>query len=179
MGSHRGLDWTDARRNNAGGEVERWRTGGAWGPGRWRAPPVVWAPREGAPSSCEHELRVSEARGSPAARNRHGGRDLTSGGCRSDSGAAGARVERGGPGMLHASMQSLCGGLQGSGLGGSAWPRRRKALRNNGDADVVAAGCGGDGVVRWVRRGSARVVKRSRPRSRGAGRAGDRRRSRP
>jgi hypothetical protein len=89
-GAHRGLDWMDARRSSAGGEVERRRTGGAWGPGRWRAPPVVWAPQEGAPSSCEHEPRVSEARGSPAVRNRHGGWGLTSGWCRSDSGAVGA-----------------------------------------------------------------------------------------
>jgi hypothetical protein len=83
------------------------------------------------------------------------------------------------PGSFTASRQSLCRGLQGLGLGGSVWPRRRKALRSNGNADMVAAGCGGDGVVRWVRRGSARVVKRARPRSRCAGRAGDHRRSRP
>ena len=83
------------------------------------------------------------------------------------------------PGSFTASRQSLCGGLQGSGLGSSAWPWRRKALSSNGDADMVAAGCGGDGVVRWVRRGPARVVKRARPRSRRAGRAGDRRRSWP
>jgi len=53
------------RRDPGGGDMAE-----LMGTGYYGGPPVAWAPREGAPSRCEHKPRVSEVRRSLAARNR-------------------------------------------------------------------------------------------------------------
>ena len=85
-----------------GDDVERRVAGGARGGGCCRASPGLLIRQGEAQPCCEQEPRVSEARGSPAARNRHGGWDLTSGGAEAIPALQGPRLSVGAPGRFQA-----------------------------------------------------------------------------
>ena len=99
---------------------------------------------------------VREALGSPAASNR-GETALT---CAAVLGeilampGLGSRLGASVGFLVH--MRTSATALRGWSAAELGFPGGADALHSNGDASVVAAGCGGDGVVRWVYRGHGR-----------------------
>jgi len=108
-----------ARASRAAAEGRR-RRGRAAGCGRrsrrrgCRASPGPLIRQGEAQPCCEREPRVSEARGSPAARNRHGGRHLTSGGAEAILVLQAPRSSVGAPRRFQAARRSFCGRFSGA-----------------------------------------------------------------
>ena len=115
------------------GEDRRRVAGGARGGGCCRASPGLLIRQGETQPCCEQEPRVSEARGSPAARNRHGGRHLTSSGAEAIPVLQAPRLSVGAPGRFQAARRSFCGGSQGRRWSEAARPRRRRGLARRGE----------------------------------------------
>ena len=121
-----------------GDDVERRVAGGAREGGCCRASPGLLIRQGEAQPCCEREPRVSEARGSPAARNHHGGRHLTSGGAEAIPVLQAPRLSVGAPGRFQAARRSFCGGSQGRRWSEAARPRRRRGLARRGERGAAS-----------------------------------------
>ena len=133
-----GLGLAGLHRRDDGGEVERRVAGGGRGGGCCRASPGLLIRQGEAQPCCEQEPRVSEARGSPATRNRHGGRHLTSGGAGAIPVLQAPRSSVGTPGRFQPARRSFCGGLQGRRWSEAARPRQRRGLARRAERGAAS-----------------------------------------